>query len=350
MSPLRIDGHRRGVELHAVVGVAAPAPSGPATRRSACSCRRGSRSSGPAPRAGRRACRSLGRSCSPAWAVPIRAGSLHAARSACTAAPVREQRVVDGVQELGEAQLVAGRVPALDQPRAQEHLRLVERHPVLDPVAEALGDGGGVAREPLADVAVQPAAAVIERQRQVPVVERHPRRDVRAQQLVDQPVVEVEPLGVQRPGPVGEDARPRDAEAVGLEPQRLHDRDVFLVAVVVVAGDVAAAGPSRSRPASCRTCPRSTAPCRRRSARLRSGTRRRRLPRRSRAETPGAPARGPALRQRAAPARSGAARPRPPPPRTSSRTRDASSTWGGERTPAGGPPPSQRRVAPASAV
>ncbi len=155
-------------------------------------------------------------------------------------APVREQRVVRGEQELREAQLVAGRVPALDEAGAQEHLRLVERHPVLHAIAEALRDQRRVVGEPAADVAVQPAAAVVERQRQIPVIKRHPRRDARGEERVDQAIVEIEPLRVRRAGALRDHARPRHAQAVRLDAERLHDRDVFLPAVVVVAGDVAA--------------------------------------------------------------------------------------------------------------
>ena len=68
----------------------------------------------------------------------------------------------------------------------------------------------------------------------------HDRRRCRAlPQLVDQAAVEVEPLRVDRADAVRQHARPGDAEAVRLHAQRLHQRDVLLVAVVVVAGDVA---------------------------------------------------------------------------------------------------------------
>src|SRR5262249_16697376 len=64
--------------------------------------------------------------------------------------------------------------------------------------------------------------------------------DAGGEERVDQPIVKVEPLRVHRAGPLGDDARPGDAEAVRLEAERLHDRDVLFPAVVMVAGDVAA--------------------------------------------------------------------------------------------------------------
>ena len=42
---------------------------------------------------------------------------------------------------------------------------------------------------------------------------------------------------MKRPVPVGLDPRPGDREAVGVDPEVAHELDVFLRAVVVVAGD-----------------------------------------------------------------------------------------------------------------
>src|SRR3990172_3219163 len=56
---------------------------------------------------------------------------------------------------------------------------------------------------------------------------------------MERPAVEVEPLLVHLAFAGGKDARPGHAEAIALEPQLLHQRHVFLVAVVVVAGDIA---------------------------------------------------------------------------------------------------------------
>ena len=65
-----------------------------------------------------------------------------------------------------------------------------------DPVAEGADDGGGVVGEPAGDVAVEPAAPVVEHLREVPVVERDDGPDAVLQQAVDEPRVEVE----ARPG------------------------------------------------------------------------------------------------------------------------------------------------------
>src|SRR5262249_5026455 len=57
--------------------------------------------------------------------------------------------------------------------------------------------------------------------------------------LVDEAPVEVEALLIRLAGSLREDPRPRDREPVGVRADLAHQRDVFLVAVVVVVGDVA---------------------------------------------------------------------------------------------------------------
>ncbi len=65
------------------------------------------------------------------------------------------------------------------------------------------------------------------------------RGDAGFEQAVDEPVVVVEPDRVGLTGAVGQHPRPRDREAVGVQPESLHQSDVFGVAVVVVACDIA---------------------------------------------------------------------------------------------------------------
>src|SRR5262249_30054239 len=65
------------------------------------------------------------------------------------------------------------------------------------------------------------------------------RFDAGAAQLVGETGVEVEAFRVRRTSAVGEDPGPCDREAVGGGPDVLHQRDVFLVPVIVVVGDVA---------------------------------------------------------------------------------------------------------------
>ena len=91
-----------------------------------------------------------------------------------------------------------------------------------DAVAEPRGDDLGVLGERLDVSRARPAAAVLERLRQVPVVERQERLDAVREQLVDEAVVEVEAGLVHAAATLGDDPRPRDREAVGVEPELAH--------------------------------------------------------------------------------------------------------------------------------
>src|SRR2546426_796288 len=82
-------------------------------------------------------------------------------------------------------------------------------------------------------------AAFVERRGQIPMVERDVRLDPALQQLVDKPRIEIDSLFVDSSGSLGIDAAPRDAESISVRSQLGHDRNIVLVAPVVVAGNVA---------------------------------------------------------------------------------------------------------------
>ena len=126
------------------------------------------------------------------------------------------------------------RMAQLDESRA-----LVEREEALHPVAELVGDMAGVIRERLGGVAGFPAAAILQRLRQVPVIKRRERRDAVGDELVEQAIVEVEPLRIGRAGALRKYSRPRDREPIGGHAERLHRLHVVLVAMIVIGGDVA---------------------------------------------------------------------------------------------------------------
>ncbi len=116
--------------------------------------------------------------------------------------------------------------------------RLVERHPLLHAVAVPFEHQVRVVSEPVGDRAVRPTAEVLERLGQVPVVEGEHGLDVLRQEGVDEPVVEGEALLVDSALAERHHPRPRDRETVCLEAEAGHQVDVFLHAVVVVAGDI----------------------------------------------------------------------------------------------------------------
>jgi len=161
--------------------------------------------------------------------LPVAAGAERLHRRS-----VRTQDVVRGDHRLLEIAM-AGRVHPVEVARVDHHPWLVERRPQLHPVAERVERDARELGEPVDRVTRQPAAAVVERRRQVPVVESGHRLDAALEQPVDQPRVEVEPGLVHRPGAGRQDASPGEAEPVGPQPELAHQLDVRLPAPVVIA-------------------------------------------------------------------------------------------------------------------
>ncbi len=154
--------------------------------------------------------------------------------------PVGEQEV------MGREHPVADVEPArrVDAGRVGEEGRapgLVQRRPVMHPVAEGVVHGQGVLGEAVDGLAHRPAAALLLRLRHVPVVEGQPGDDVGRQQLIDQALIEVHPRRVDGAG-IRPHAGPRRREPVGLQADPLHQGDVVPIAVIVVAGDIAVVG------------------------------------------------------------------------------------------------------------
>ena len=116
---------------------------------------------------------------------------------------------------------------------------LIEHRPMLDAVAEALRHDARVIGEFVGDIALEPAALVLQRLRQIPVVEAKPRGDAAGDETVDQTVVEIKAAMLNRARARGQDARPRGREPVGIEAAARQPFDVLDPAMIVVAGNVA---------------------------------------------------------------------------------------------------------------
>mmetsp|Transcript_15292 Transcript_15292/g.40773 ORF Transcript_15292/g.40773 Transcript_15292/m.40773 type:complete len:343 (+) Transcript_15292:1461-2489(+) len=159
-------------------------------------------------------------------------------------------------RHVGIAALVAELRDAggLAEAGAEEHEGpgLVEGDPILHSIAEGVEYNVAVVDPVLYDLAIglpvrvtgPPAThprGVQQALRQVPVVQRRVGRDPLLQEGVDQIAVELDaPLLDPVRYPAGRhDARPRDAEAVVLQPHGLHERHIGAPLVVVVARDVA---------------------------------------------------------------------------------------------------------------
>ena len=78
----------------------------------------------------------------------------------------------------------------------------------------------GVFGEPVGDVAIEPAAAIVERGGKVPVIERRHRLDAGFEQRIDEPAIEIEAVLIHAARALGEDAAPRNAEAIRLQAER----------------------------------------------------------------------------------------------------------------------------------
>ena len=92
---------------------------------------------------------------------------------------VRQVGVMRGAQGAGPA-VPPGRVLARAVAHEREGPRLVQRDPGTRTITDAPRHEPGVLAEPFHDIGLQPAAAILDRLRQVPVVERDPRLDARA--------------------------------------------------------------------------------------------------------------------------------------------------------------------------
>ena len=97
----------------------------------------------------------------------------------------------------------------------------------------------GVVREARGRIRLRPAAGILQRLRQIPVIERGQRPDAGFQHRIREPLVVVQTAGVGRAAAGGLNARPGDGESIGLQIQLLQQRDVVLVAMIAVAGDIA---------------------------------------------------------------------------------------------------------------
>src|SRR4051794_40447467 len=58
-------------------------------------------------------------------------------------------------------------------------------------------------------------------------------------QFIYEPIIEIQALRVRRSRALREDSGPRDGEAIGLDPQRLHQLHVLFVTMIVIVGYVA---------------------------------------------------------------------------------------------------------------
>ncbi len=142
-----------------------------------------------------------------------------------------------------------GRVEPLEIPNRHHGLRLIQGHPGWHAIAKSPKNRVGIFGEALRGVTAHPAALIFKLLWSIPVPERRERLNTPLQQAVDQPPVEIEPALIDCARAAWENARPGDREAIALDTERLHEIQVLLVAVVMIACDVA--GVAMLHPAGC---------------------------------------------------------------------------------------------------
>ena len=150
-----------------------------------------------------------------------------------------------GGESVGE-QLVVGRrqgveeeLPARGQladrvPLQRRGDRLVDRVPVLHPIAESVGDESRVVGEPVGGLAVEPSPVLLERRGEIPVIEGGERRHAGVEQRIHDPVVVVDARRVRGSRAGRLHAHPRDREPVPIDAEAREQIDVLLVAVEAV--------------------------------------------------------------------------------------------------------------------
>src|SRR5262249_1195224 len=110
---------------------------------------------------------------------------------------------------------------------------------MLDPVAEPPGHDARVVREFCGRIAIEPAAVLLQRLRQVPMIEAQPPRDAVRHEPIDQALVKVEAALLDRAAAGRKNARPRGRKPISGKIAACEQIDIVAPAVIVVTGDIA---------------------------------------------------------------------------------------------------------------
>ena len=116
---------------------------------------------------------------------------------------------------------------------------LVEDRPMLHAVAEPPSHHARVICERCGRIAIEPAALLLQRLRQVPMIDAQPRRDAVRDEPIDQALVKVEAARLDRAAARRQNARPRGRKPISGKIAACEQIDIVAPAVIVVAGDIA---------------------------------------------------------------------------------------------------------------
>ncbi len=110
--------------------------------------------------------------------------------------------------------------------------------PPLNAVSQAARHHLRVVGEGVSRIANKPAAAILQGHWQIPVVERGERTNAASEQGVNQAVIKIQAAFVDSAGPLWQNARPGEREAVGVQVELGHERNIFSHPVIVVRRDL----------------------------------------------------------------------------------------------------------------
>ncbi len=108
----------------------------------------------------------------------------------------------------------------------------------MHPVSQSASHDFRIVGEARGEIAIGPAARILELLRKIPMIEREHRPNAGSEQLVHQPAVKIQPLGIRLARAFRLDACRRHGKPVAVEVQRAHQRNIFAIAMIVIAGDV----------------------------------------------------------------------------------------------------------------
>lgn len=120
--------------------------------------------------------------------------------------------------------------------RVNHHdILLVDREPVLHAVTQALKQHVRIIAKRIDSGTIAPAASGMQCKRQVKVEERHNRFNAMGNKRIDQAIIELQARLVHPSRPLRHHARPAYREAIRLEAQFRHQRDVLFQVMVMIA-------------------------------------------------------------------------------------------------------------------
>jgi len=114
--------------------------------------------------------------------------------------------------------------------------RLVDGKPGFHSVTKMAGNHTGVPSKGIHNGTIQPGS--LQGGWQIPMVKGCHGLNISLQKRIHQPAVKIQAGLIDLSATLWQDARPGNRETVGFKTQRLHQLDIFLPAVIMIAGNI----------------------------------------------------------------------------------------------------------------